>query len=251
MKDIRHKTKQGIQAGVFGLFLNLGLALMKLMGGFLSKSQALVADGINSFFDSLSALITIIGLKVSLKPEDFDHPYGHSRFEYIAGFMISLIMAVVGFDVLKQSIQGILNPSILLLSPASFIIVFTSFTLKGILVIYYHKQYKLTGIKILKASKQDSFNDLLMSFSILFGFVVYHLFNIKVDAYLALAFSFVILYQSYKTISQFVNELIGKDPRPLFWRVLRPFLMKIHRFLVIMICWFINMVMVIFMPVSI
>lgn len=88
------------------------LSLLKLGVGFFAQSKALLADGINNTTDIIASVAVLIGLKISRKPADDDHPYGHLRAETIASLIASLIMIAVGLDVLYNAIKSVIffNP---------------------------------------------------------------------------------------------------------------------------------------------
>jgi cation diffusion facilitator family transporter len=92
------RTKVGQLAGVLGLLSNLVLFIGKFLIGFAAGSVSIMADAMNSLSDTISSVLTLIGFKVAAKPADSEHPYGHERFEYISGLLISLIIALVGFQ---------------------------------------------------------------------------------------------------------------------------------------------------------
>ena len=111
------RTSVGILAGILGLISNLALFLAKFFIGSLSGSVSIMADAMNNLSDTASSFITLAGFKIAGKPADEDHPYGHERFEYISGFVISILVTYVGFRFLDSSFVKILHPSSVLLSP--------------------------------------------------------------------------------------------------------------------------------------
>ena len=83
-QNTENRADIGKKAGLIGVIANLFLALGKLVAGILAKSTSIIADAVNNFSDGISFVITMIGFKLSQKPADADHPYGHARFEYLA-----------------------------------------------------------------------------------------------------------------------------------------------------------------------
>ena len=97
------RENYGTLSGVFGIITNLILVVIKVIIGLLSASISIIADAINNLSDMGSSLLTIIGFKISSKPADKDHPYGHQRVEYIISLIIAMIYALVGLDLLTTS----------------------------------------------------------------------------------------------------------------------------------------------------
>ena len=92
------RESYGTLAGIVGIISNIILAAIKMIVGTISISPAIFADGVNNFSDGLGSIITIIGFKISSKKADKDHPFGHQRFEYITGMIISFIILMIGLS---------------------------------------------------------------------------------------------------------------------------------------------------------
>ena len=105
------RNAYGVLAGIFGIISNFVLFLVKVVIGIISASISIIADAINNLYDMGSALLTLVGFKISGKPADKDHPFGHQRIEYIIGLIISMIIVFIGFELFKSSIEELLNPS--------------------------------------------------------------------------------------------------------------------------------------------
>ena len=129
-------------AGVWGLLTNVILFVAKLMIGLLSGSVSIMADAINSLSDTASSVLTLVGFKIAAKPADPEHPYGHERFEYISGLFVSLIITYVGFQFLHSSIEKIIDPENIALSPIIFLVLVFSIALKVIQGRMYKKTAK-------------------------------------------------------------------------------------------------------------
>ena len=94
-KDIENcevRNKYGVVSGIFGIISNILLFIIKIIIGIIANSITIVADAFNNLSDSLSSIITIIGFKISSKPADKEHPYGHARYEYIAGIIVAFLV---------------------------------------------------------------------------------------------------------------------------------------------------------------
>ena len=107
------RERYGKFAGIVGILSNLILCTMKIVIGLISSSIAIVADGINNLADASSSIITLIGFKLAAAPEDKDHPYGHARIEYLTGLFISVLIIVLGLQLLKSSFDKVLHLSLI------------------------------------------------------------------------------------------------------------------------------------------
>lgn len=156
--------KQGEKGAWLSIFAYLVLAAVKLTIGYTSNSEALMADGLNNSTDIVACVAVLIGLKISRRPPDSDHPYGHFRAETIASLIASFIMAIVGLQVLVQAIRNMMAggqseaPGML----AAWVAV------GGALVMFVVYRYNLAlsrkiGSGALHAAAQDNKSDALVS----------------------------------------------------------------------------------------
>lgn len=202
----------GMKAGLIGILTNFLLFLFKIILGISSKSTAIIGDAINNFSDFLSSLITMVGFKISSMPADYEHPYGHARFEIISGFVMSIIMLYLGIDLLRESIMHILNPETLIVSRYMFIILIGSIVAKLILYFYYKFLDKTINSDVIILNIKDSRNDMLITLSIIIGIIIQEFFGYRIDDYLGVVISLFIIYSAYQMIRDFVRELLGARP---------------------------------------
>ena len=123
-------SQYGIVAGSVGIITNLILVIMKISVGIISSSISIIADGVNNLTDAASSLITLIGFKLSARPEDKKHPYGHVRIEYISGIIVSCIIIFVGVSLLSSSIKKFIHPEVTSFNTIAIIILVISVLLK-------------------------------------------------------------------------------------------------------------------------
>ena len=115
-----NRNQIGILAGFLGLISNFVLFIGKFLIGVFAHSVSIMADAINSLSDTISSLLTLVGFKIAGKPADKEHPYGHERFEYVSGLIVSILVLFVGLKFLESSIQKIIHPVAIKLSPIVF-----------------------------------------------------------------------------------------------------------------------------------
>ena len=109
VSNIAVRTRYGIVAGIVGIVCNTLLAIAKFLFGVMSSSVAVTADAVNNLSDSATSILTLVGFKLSSKPADRDHPFGHGRIEYICALVVSCFVLLVGFEVAKTSFMRIIR----------------------------------------------------------------------------------------------------------------------------------------------
>ena len=212
IKEPNVAKKYGLLASIVGIILNAILFAFKLIIALISGSVSIISDAFNNLSDASSSIISLIGFKISSKPADEEHPFGHQRIEYICAFIISSIILFIGIELGLTSIEKIITPS-----PVSFSYItlfLLSFTI--LIKLWMGLFYKKTGKKInslsLKASSKDSFNDVIATFVIIVGLFAGKLFDINLDGYLGVAVSLYILVSGIGIIKETINNLIGGTP---------------------------------------
>ncbi|MFS7403358.1 cation diffusion facilitator family transporter [Carnobacterium maltaromaticum] len=206
------RPKLGAFAGRIGLLSNLVLFLAKFVIGLLSGSVSIMADAINNLSDTISSILTLVGFYISGKPADAEHPYGHERFEYISGMLVSILITFVGFQFLITSIERIRNPQSVTVTWLVLIILLVSIGIKIWQGLFYQKVAKKIDSDALVASAKDSLNDVFTTVTVLVSAMVEGLTGLKIDGYVGLAIALYIIYSGYKMIMGFVNELMGMRP---------------------------------------
>ena len=156
-KEVREHY--GVLAGVLGIICNIFLFSVKLVIGFLMNSIAIISDAFNNLSDMGSSVVTIIGLKMSNLHADKEHPFGHGRIEYISSLIVSFIIMLVGFELLKSSVNKIINPEKPELSLILIIILCLSVLVKIWMFSYNRYIGKQINSGVIKASATDSLND--------------------------------------------------------------------------------------------
>lgn len=209
--DVKNREKLVVLTGVMGLSINLLIFLLKIIIGFMSNSVAIISDAINNLSDSMSSLVTIVGTKIAAKPADKEHPYGHGRTEYIASLIVGIFIILVGFELLKTSIENIFNPKVLEISIYMAVILVISILLKLYMYFYNVKAYKMSGSTLNKMVSVDSMNDVLATSLVLISVIVGKNFNINIDPYVGIVISIVVLKSGIEIFLEIGNKLMGKE----------------------------------------
>ena len=159
--DPNVRNAYGKVAGIFGIFTNLILGIIKFIIGIISNSVSIMADAINNIADTASSILTIIGFKLASKKPDKKHPYGYARYEYISGFVIALLMLLMGLTFAKESIIKIFNPEELTINAATYIILTIAIIGKFIQMFVYLDFSKAINSNTLKTNAIDTRNDII------------------------------------------------------------------------------------------
>jgi cation diffusion facilitator family transporter len=204
--------KRTARITVFGIITNCFLFLIKLAGGILSGSLALLSDSFNSLTDILSSLAIFFAVKIGAKRADADHPFGHRRAEPIAGLLVSILAAILGFEVIKNAFRGFFEPRDLSISPPIFAIIVVSIAVKVWMYVVFRFEGRKRKSPALTASSVDYRNDILVSFSVLLGNLFAFIGYPIGDSIVALFIGAFIIYAGFKIGMQNVNFLMGKVP---------------------------------------
>lgn len=208
--DVRHSY--GMLCGIVGILLNILLFIGKFLAGFFSHSIAITADAFNNLSDAGSSFITLAGFKLASQKPDPDHPYGHGRMEYLSGLFVSLLILLMAVELLKTSVDKIINPQDTLINPVVITILIASILVK-IYMSYYNQRIgkKIDSAALLATatdSRGDSISTLLVLISSLFSFFT----GIQIDGWCGLLVGIFILYSGFTAAKDTINPLLGQAP---------------------------------------
>lgn len=213
VKDHKVRENYGKMAGIVGICCNALLSAAKIIAGWLFKSVSILADGVNNLSDATSSLVTLIGFKLSGRPADKEHPFGHARMEYISGLVVAFFIVLVGFDLTKSSFDKIIHPEAADFSVISVVILGVSILLKLWMFFFNRKVGKLIDSTTLEATAADSRNDVLMTSAVLVCAVVSRLTNFAMlDGIVGLAIAVFIVISGIKLVSETLSPLLGEAP---------------------------------------
>lgn len=214
--DQHVRAAYGYLEGWLSVVLNLVLAVLKIICGLWINSISLLADAFHTFSDVLTSIAVILGFKISEKPQDEEHPFGHGRAEYITTFIVSALLIFVGVEFLKQSIGKLINPE-----PVDYkFIVFVVLMFSAIIKEWLFDFARFLGLRINSQSliadgwhhRSDAIASLLLAVALFmtqFGFDV-------IDAVLGIIVSFLIIFTGLELIRDCSSEIIGKAPTKEF-----------------------------------
>ncbi len=213
-KSKKVRQSYGTLTSIVGIIVNILLFAGKFLIGTLFGSVAISADAINNLSDAGSSLISLISFKISGKPADRKHPFGHARIEYIASMAVGVIVLFIGFDLLKESFFKILEPAPMSKSLIVPVVLALSILAKLWLGFFYKGVGKTINSEILRAAAADSFSDVLSTGAALASALVWMIFDLNVDAYVGLVVSVFILIAGLKILNENKNIILGAAPDP-------------------------------------
>lgn len=206
------RNQYGKFSGIFGIFSNFLLFLVKLILGIVTSSISITADAINNLCDAGSSVITIFGFKIAGKPADAKHPYGHARMEYVSGLIVSCLITAIGFDLLISSIEKIINPTETNFTVLTVVILGISLAVKLFQGLVYRSAGKAINSTSLIASSTDSINDVISTTVVIIGAIIGLTTNIMLDGWLGCAVALFVVYSGIKLIIETSDPLLGAAP---------------------------------------
>lgn len=182
---------------IVGIGVNLFLLVIKLLIGLMSKSQAMIADGLNSAGDIFASLMSYIGSKISAKPSDKEHPYGHGKAEYIFSQIIGLSMIVVAISMIESAFDSIVNKSSFEFSAILVGVAIITIITKLLLFIYTRNIYKKNKSILVKSSMEDHRNDIILTTGTIVGILFGANGIYFVDGIIGIVISLWIMYVGF------------------------------------------------------
>lgn len=208
--EVRHAY--GVLCGAVGVILNLILFTFKLVAGFVSGSVAVMADAFNNLSDAGSSIITLVGFKMAGKKPDPDHPFGHGRIEYVTGLVVSMIIIIMGFELLKSSFDKIRHPEELVYSTTAIAILIVSVFIKLYMYAYNKNTSEKIASSAMNATAMDSFTDSIATSVVLLSMLIGYFTGINIDGWCGLLVSGFVLYAGITSAKDTLDPLLGSKP---------------------------------------
>lgn len=212
--DKKVREQYSIVGGIVGIICNLFLFIGKLLVGLVSNSIAIISDAFNNLSDMGSSFITIISAKLSNRPPDEDHPFGHGRFEYLASLTIAILILIVGFKLCEASVRKFFEPEMLDFSLWGMAILVASIIVKFWMCLYNRYIAKQIHSSVNEATASDSINDAIATTGVLIATLAQQYTTLPIDAAAGTAIGVLIFYSGIKLAKNVVNILLGQAPDP-------------------------------------
>ncbi|MQN01087.1 MAG: cation transporter [Lachnospiraceae bacterium] len=223
----RQRTAWGNLCGICGIFFNLLLTLSKLAAGFFTHSISIVADAMNNLSDVLSSVVTIAGFKLSAQKADPEHPYGHGRIEYVSGFIVSTLIIIMAYELVRDSVLRIVHPEKTTFSLAAIAILLFSICIKLYMMFYNSSIGKKIGSLSLKAVAKDSMSDCISTAIVTVAQIVSARTGfIYLDGICGIVVGLFVAYEGLSSAKDTLNPLLGEAPDPHFTDKVREIMLE-------------------------
>lgn len=208
----RVRISYGILCGAVGIAFNILLFTGKLIAGTLTGSIGITADAFNNLSDAGSSTITLVGFRLSDAKADKEHPFGHGRFEYISGLIVSMAILLMGFELAKTSIEKIIHPEPVTFSYLALGVLIASILVKLYMYIYNHGIGGKIDSSAMRATAMDSFSDMVATSVVLLSMLVTKWTGWMIDGYAGLTVALFILYTGVQAAKETISPLLGQPP---------------------------------------
>lgn len=209
IEEIEVRSNYGILAGIVGIVCNIFLFAAKLFIGIIVNSISIMADAVNNLSDAASSIVSLVGVHMARKPADEEHPFGHGRIEYIAALIVSFIILLVGFGLLKSAFDKIISPE-----PLGFSIVLLVILILSVLVKVWLSYFNYNlGIKIhsgvLKATSVDARNDVIVTSVTIISLLIGKFTGLMIDGWMGLLVSAFVILSGFNIAKDTLMPLLG------------------------------------------
>ena len=215
-KDTQSPTvrrRYGTMVSVIGILMNVLLFLGKAAAGFFFGSVSVMADAINNLSDAGSSAISFISFKISAKPADRSHPFGHARIEYVASMIVSFLIMLIGFELLRESATKIFAPAAPDKSVITLVILGVSIAVKLWLGFFNRRIGKKIDSSVMRATAMDCFSDALATTAVLVSALLFFFWGINIDAYMGVLVAVLIIVAGIKILNETKNSILGEAPK--------------------------------------
>lgn len=223
VKSTKVRSSYANLSSFTGIILNVLLFVGKLTVGLIAGSVAIIADALNNITDAGSALITMLGFRLSAKPVDKEHPMGHGRFEYVASFIVGIVIILVGAELFGSSLEKIITPVLPDVGVITMVLLGVSILVKLWLFFFYRKIGKTISSAAVSAAATDSLTDCVSTLLVLVSALCAKFANVTIDGWAGILIAAFILYAGIRSTKETIDLLLGSSPDPAFIKELEEF----------------------------
>ncbi|MCD7865275.1 MAG: cation diffusion facilitator family transporter [Clostridiales bacterium] len=206
----------GMLCGIVGVCLNILLFVGKFLAGTLSRSVSITADAFNNLSDAASSVVMLIGFKMAGAEPDPGHPFGHGRIEYISGLIVSGAILIMAFELVKSSVEKIINPEEVEYSTLALVILVISIAVKLYMCFYNRSIGKKVDSAAMRATATDSLSDSIATCVVLIAAIIGKLTDLQIDGYCGVLVGIFIFIAGITAARDTLNPLLGQPPEPEF-----------------------------------
>ena len=204
----------GSAVSIVGIIANILLAAFKMLAGILSGAISITADAMNNLSDAGSQVVSFISFKISGKPADRDHPFGHARIEYVASMIVSFLVLLVGFELMTDSVGKIFNPEPTTYNALVIIILVASIAVKLWLFVFGRSAAKKINSEVVKAAATDSLSDAIATSAVLASIIICRATDFDTDGYMGVIVAVIVMIAGIKILNETKNSILGSAPEP-------------------------------------
>lgn len=216
----RVRAAYGNLASVVGMVCNILLCLGKFVVGTLFGSIAITADALNNLSDASSNIVSLVGFKLAAKAPDAEHPYGHARFEYLAGLVVSVTILGIGFSLLKESVVKVLHPTPVQFGWLTVAVLVVSILVKLWMSGFNRAIGRIIASETLIATAADSRNDVLSTAAVLVAAILCRVTGWDVlDGLMGVGVAVFILISGWGLVMDTLSPLLGEAPARILWSI--------------------------------
>ena len=206
------RLRLGMLSGIVGIILNIILSVFKMIFGAITKSISIIADGENNIFDAISSIISLVGFKISGKPADDEHPFGHGRVEYVSALTLAFFILIMGVELIQSSIERFTNPETVIFSIPAVIVLILSIFAKIWLALFNRKVGKLINSVAVDAVVTDSIGDIAATTCSLIALIASKFTDFPVDGIMGIVVALIVIYAGIGIIRDTMGPLLGEPP---------------------------------------
>lgn len=211
-KNPRVREKYGYLGSITGIIVNVFLAVAKYLIGVATNSIAITADAVNNLSDSVSCVITLVSFKMANMKPDKEHPFGHGRIEYVAALIVGFIVELMGYELIKSSIDKIRHPEAVVFSVPALIVLLISIGGKIWLAFFNSYLGKRIDSAAMSAVVTDSISDTTATTVTLISLIVSIFTDLPIDGYMGIVVSLFILYSGFGILKESIGIILGTPP---------------------------------------
>lgn len=214
--SVQVRARYGILSGAVGIVLNVILSAVKLLIGTMAHSIAITADALNNLSDAGNSCISLLGFRLSAKPADQEHPYGHGRIEYLAGMGVSVVIMYMGVELIKSSVQKILHPEPLVFSWVSVLVLLLSIGGKLWLAFFNRAIGKQIQSGTVNAVVVDSLSDVAATAFTILALFLSRRFTLPFDGIFGIVVAGFVFFAGFSVFRDTLAPLLGQPPTKEF-----------------------------------
>lgn len=211
-KNTNSREKIGKISSLVGILLNIVLSVFKIVVGIVSGFISIMADGLNNLSDCGSSVVSYMSFRMSSKPADKEHPYGHERIEYVSSMAVAFVILIIAFELAMESINNIISPKALEFSVIAVAVLIGSILVKFGMFIFNNIMAKKINSDLLKATAVDSLSDTISTTAVLISVLIGKFTGVYIDGYVGVLVSLLIAWSGIKILKETASKLIGQAP---------------------------------------